>query len=69
MRRRIEMTLASLPWLVHVDDSGQVAGYAYAAKHAERQAYQWSVNVSVYLREDTRGKGIGRRLYEALLPC
>ena len=68
MRRRIETTLAALPWLVHLDDSGQVAGYAYAGKHAERQAYQWSVNVSVYLREDARGKGIGRRLYEVLLP-
>ena len=68
MRRRIDATLPVLPWLVHEDDAGRVAGYAYAGKHAERQAYQWSVNVSVYLREDTRGKGIGRRLYETLLP-
>jgi len=68
MRRRIATTLPALPWLVHLDNSGQVAGYAYAGRHGERQAYQWSVNVSVYLRDDTRGKGVGRRLYEALLP-
>jgi L-amino acid N-acyltransferase YncA len=68
MRRRIEATLQTLPWFVHEDDAGRVAGYAYAGRHADRPAYQWSVNVSVYLREDTRGKGIGRRLYETLLP-
>jgi phosphinothricin acetyltransferase len=68
MERRIAATLPTLPWLVHEDDVGRVAGYAYAGRHAERPAYQWSVNVSVYLRDDTRGKRVGRRLYETLLP-
>jgi phosphinothricin acetyltransferase len=68
MQRRIQSTLESLPWLVYLDDIGRVAGYAYASMHGERQAYRWSVNVSVYLREDARGKGVGRRLYETLLP-
>ena len=68
MQRRIVTTLETLPWLVHLDRAGDVAGYAYAAKHGERRAYEWSVNVSVYLREDARGNGMGRRLYEQLLP-
>ena len=68
MRQRIVTTLETLPWLVYLDDTGAVAGYAYAGKHGERQAYQWSVNVSVYLREDARGHGIGRKLYQSLLP-
>ncbi|WP_457320282.1 arsinothricin resistance N-acetyltransferase ArsN1 family B [Roseateles sp. P5_E11] len=68
MRSRIEKTLASLPWLVAEDADGTVCGYAYASKHRERAAYQWSVDTTVYVREDTRGQGVGRALYEKLLP-
>ncbi len=63
MRGRIASTLERLPWLVNEDAQGQVNGYAYASKHRERAAYQWSVDVSAYVREDARGQGVGRRLY------
>jgi L-amino acid N-acyltransferase YncA len=66
MRRRIAYTLPSLPWLVHLDEAGAVNGYVYASKHRERAAYQWSVDVSAYVRADTRGQGVGGRLYHAL---
>jgi phosphinothricin acetyltransferase len=68
MRSRIEKTLASLPWLVAEDAAGVVCGYAYASKHRERAAYRWSVDVTVYVREDMRGQGVGRALYGRLLP-
>jgi L-amino acid N-acyltransferase YncA len=68
MRARIEKTLASLPWLVAQDAIGDVCGYAYASKHRERAAYQWSVDTTVYVREDRRGQGVGRALYGRLLP-
>jgi phosphinothricin acetyltransferase len=68
MRARIEKTLVSLPWLVAEDEAGAVCGYAYASKHRERAAYQWSVDTTVYVREDMRGRGVGRALYGALLP-
>lgn len=68
MRARIEKTLSSLPWLVAEDSVGAVCGYAYASKHRERAAYQWSVDTTVYVREDLRGQGVGRALYGALLP-
>ena len=42
-------------------------GYAYASRHRERAAYQWSVDVSVYVRADAHRRGIGRALYTALL--
>ena len=65
MRRRIGETLRSYPWLVcTVDD--QVAGYAYAAKHRVRAAYQWSVDTSVYVHPEFRRSGIGRGLYMSL---
>jgi len=66
MRGRIEKTLAVLPWLVSLDDAGQVNGYVYAGKHRERPAYQWSVDVTAYVRADSRGQGIGKRLYQEL---
>lgn len=67
MRERIVKTLQQpLPWLVSEDDSGQLRGYAYASKHRERAAYQWSVDVTAYVREDARGQGVGGALYAEL---
>jgi len=66
MRARIVKTLQDLPWLVSEDDQGSVDGYVYASKHRERPAYQWSVDVTAYVREDARGTGIGTRLYRTL---
>ncbi len=66
MAARVKRTLAVLPWLVSEDDRGTVNGYAYAGKHRERPAYQWSVDVTVYVRQDARGQGVGKRLYARL---
>lgn len=65
MRRRIAKTLVYLPWLV-CEDRGAVVGYAYASRHRVRAAYQWSVDVSVYVHEQARRAGVGRALYSSL---
>ncbi len=62
---RIEKTLISHPWLV-AEEGEAVLGYAYANQHRTRHAYQWSCDVSVYVREKAQRRGIGRRLYERL---
>lgn len=67
MRSRMAAVLTKLPWLVAEDD-GQVVGYAYATPHRERAAYQWSVDVAVYLHKDAHRRGIGRSLYSTLFP-
>ena len=67
MRARIVATLRRLPWLVNLDDGGAVNGYVVAGKHRDPGAYQWSVNTSVYVRDDSRGQGVGKRLYQTLL--
>jgi len=54
-------------WLVAEDDGGQVVGYAYAAPFHPRAAYRWSVEVSVYLGPEARGRGIGKRLVSELV--
>jgi L-amino acid N-acyltransferase YncA len=55
----------SFAWLVAEED-GEVLGYAYAGPYMERPAYRWSSQVSVYLRGDSRGRGLGTALYRAL---
>ena len=65
MERRIQSYGDRYPWLVFERD-GVVLGYAYASTHHERQAYQWSVNVSVYVHADAHRSGLGRALYTAL---
>jgi phosphinothricin acetyltransferase len=65
MARRIDETLPSYPWLVCEVDT-RTAGYAYAARHRVRGAYQWSVDTSVYTDEAFRRRNIGRGLYTSL---
>ena len=66
MHERIATTLRRLPWLV-CERQGEVLGYVYASPHRARAAYQWSVDVSVYIQAKARRTGIGRALYHALL--
>lgn len=66
MRGRIERTLPAFPWLVSESEGG-IAGYACASRHRERAAYQWSVDVSVYVATEARRRGVARRLYVPLL--
>lgn len=67
MAQRIEATLEHYPYLVAEQD-GQVLGYAYASPHRAREAYQWSVDVTVYIAPQVHRGGIGRALYQCLLP-
>jgi L-amino acid N-acyltransferase YncA len=65
--RRIRSTLPALPWLVAVDERDEPIAYAYAGRHRERAGYRWSVDISVYVGEAFRQRGVGRRLYDELL--
>ena len=62
MQERIETILQKYPWIVCKID-GRIAGYVYASKHREREAYQWSCECTVYIHNDFKGKGIGKELY------
>jgi acyl-coenzyme A synthetase/AMP-(fatty) acid ligase/L-amino acid N-acyltransferase YncA/acyl carrier protein len=54
------------PWLVAVDDH-EVVGIAYAQPWKRRAAYQWSVEVTVYVAPSAVSRGVGRALYERLV--
>jgi phosphinothricin acetyltransferase len=66
MRGRISRLTASHPWLV-LEIDGEVRGYAYASPFRDRPAYRWSVETTIYLSEENRGRGMGKVLYISLL--
>lgn len=62
---RVRKTLERYPYIVAVEE-GEIVGYAYASAFRPRAAYLHSIETSIYMRMDYRGKGVGRRLYETL---
>jgi L-amino acid N-acyltransferase YncA len=66
MRRRIESGGDLYPWLV-AEAGGTILGYAYAAAFRSRAAYRFAVETTVYARLEAQGRGVGTRLYGALL--
>ncbi|SDI11728.1 arsinothricin resistance N-acetyltransferase ArsN1 family B [Pseudomonas abietaniphila] len=67
MAARIAATLPTHPYLV-AEVEGKVVGYAYASQHRAREAYRWSVDVTVYVDPVVHRNGVGRALYQQLLP-
>lgn len=65
MDRRVQATLLRTPWIV-CEHEQSVVGYAYAGRHRERPAYQWSVEVSAYVDGEQRRSGAGTALYTSL---
>lgn len=59
---RITRVLQRYPFLVAEQD-GQIVGYAYASSFRPRAAYDWAVETSIYLRQDCRREGLGKKLY------
>ncbi|HEY4045156.1 MAG TPA: GNAT family N-acetyltransferase [Rhodopila sp.] len=53
-------------WLVAADASG-VLGFGYYAPFRERSAYRFTVEDSIYVREDVRGQGVGKALVARLV--
>lgn len=64
-RQRMKHIQKRFPFLVAEKD-GEIFGFAYTHLFAERDAYQFCVEASMYLREDMQRQGIGRRLFELL---
>lgn len=51
------------------EERGQLIGYAYGSPHRERAAYRWSVETTIYVAAPAQRAGVGRALYEQLLPA
>ena len=66
MRERIGEVSETYPYLVAEID-GEIQGYVYAAQFKLRQAYQYAVEASIYVRNLQKQKGIGSELYREFL--
>jgi L-amino acid N-acyltransferase YncA len=55
------------PAVVAVDDNGQVAGFGSLSPYRQRPAYRTTVEDSVYVHADHRGRGVGRLLLGELV--
>ena len=65
LSQRFDAIQASYPFLVYEED-GRVLGYAYLDIFHPRAAYRFSVDLSIYLDKDYRGRGAGKKLLDAL---
>lgn len=65
-RRLSEVTGKRLPWLA-ADFGGVLAGYGYCAPYRTRSAYRYTLEDSIYVREDYHGRGVGAALLDALV--
>jgi len=54
------------PYLV-AEENGRILGYAYAGAYHTRVAYRNTVEDSIYLAPESRGKGIGGALLRSLI--
>ncbi len=57
---------AGYDWVVAGDATG-VLGFGYYGAFRQRSAYCWTVEDSVYVRDDVRGMGVGKGIVSALL--
>ena len=63
---RIRDISSYYPYLVCETD-GNIVGYAYAHRARERTAYDWFLELSIYLDRGCTGQGLGTALYSALM--
>ena len=66
MQNRIRTITEHYPFLVYEIDN-EIVAYAYAARWKVRQAYDFTVESSIYLKVGFEGKKIGSRLYPVLI--
>ncbi len=62
---RIETISKRFPYLI-AEESGSAVGYAYASAYRDRAAYQWNVEVSIYVEERSKKSGVATKLYTEL---
>lgn len=65
VRVLLRRTADKYPWLV-AEAASSFLGFARAGSWKSREAYAWTVETSVYLVPEARGRGLGARLYRRL---
>ena len=66
VRRYQDVTASGLPWIV-AQYGDRIAGYGYCALYRTRSAYRYSLEDSVYVREEMHGRGVGKAILTDLI--
>ncbi len=62
MQQRIVEITEKYPYLV-AEDNGEIYGYAHATHFKFREAYEYSAEVLIYVKNEAKQRGIGTELY------
>ena len=65
MQQRIERISSRFPYLVY-EQNGKVLGYCYAATWRNRAAYNYTVEMTIYLDKEWTGRGIGYQVWHCM---
>lgn len=65
MQKRIEFLTRNFSFFV-AEENTEIFGYAYAAQFKLRDAYKYTAEVLVYVKNREHGRGVGTRLYKNL---
>ena len=66
-KQRIKKILDNnYPFIVY-EEQNVIVGYAYLSKWREREAYNHTLESSIYIHKDYQNKGIGKMLYSELI--
>ena len=65
-RRRHALCASNFPYFV-AEQSGVIAGYAYAGPHHSRPGYRFTVEDAIYVAPRFHRRGVGRRLLDRVI--
>ncbi len=65
-QNRIKEIYQTYPYIVCTENEKPI-GYAYAHRYKARAAYEWDVEISVYIDKNCTSKGLGTRLCSVLI--
>lgn len=66
IRSRMEQHAGMHLWLV-AEEAGEILGYTYSWPFEEREGYRFTVETSIFVRQDRLSNGVGGKLYRDLL--
>ena len=66
IRQKAQTIQKTYPFLVMEQDN-QIIGFAYGARWREKQAYDLSVETTIYMTPQNQTKGLGKQLYKTLI--
>lgn len=64
-KNRIKTILNKYPYIVAIIDN-KIVGYAYASTFKNRAAYDWAVEMTIYIDPNYHKRGIGKKLYHTM---